>query len=194
MRAPVSISLVRARVIDIAAIELLQWSPPQAVLRVACGKGTYIRVLAEDIAGAVGSCAHLRALRRTVAGPFTLDGAVTLEALEAMDGAARDALLLPADAPLAGVARLDIDALGARALVFGQVAGAPPETIGTYRCYGPHGAFLGLVESAGGTLRALRLARTDATREPSADATACAGTPASGPSPGDRSATRRRAD
>jgi tRNA pseudouridine55 synthase len=154
------------RAIEITAIELVDWSPPLAVLRVACGKGTYVRVLAEDLAAAVGSCAHLAALRRTATGPFALEGAVTLEALEAMDSAARDALLLPADAALAGVARLDVDAPSAQALVHGRVASAPPGTSGEYRCYGPRGGFLGLVESAGGTLRALRLARTDAPLEP----------------------------
>jgi tRNA pseudouridine55 synthase len=164
--ARAGIDIPRApREIEITAIELVDWSPPLAVLRVACGKGTYVRALAEDLAAAVGSCAHLAALRRTAAGPFSLEGAVTLEALEAMDPAARDALLLPADAALAGVARLDVDALSAQALVHGRVAGAPPGTIGKYRCYGPRGGFVGLVESAGGTLRALRLARTDAPLE-----------------------------
>ena len=161
--ARAGIDIPRApREIEITALELVDWSPPLAVLRVACGKGTYIRVLAEDVAAAVDSCAHLAALRRTAAGPFALEGAVTLEALEAMGSAARDALLLPADAALAGVARLDVDAPSAQALVHGRVANAPPETSGKYRCYGPRGAFLGLVESAGGTLRAVRLARTDA--------------------------------
>lgn len=149
------------REVTIDAIELVDWAPPQAVLRVACGKGTYIRVLAEDIAASIGSCAHLAALCRTAAGPFTLAGAVTLEALEAMGVAARDALLLPADAGLAGVARLDVDAATVLALVQGRSGRAPPEAVGRYRCYDPSGRFVGLVESAGGQLRALRLARTD---------------------------------
>ena len=150
------------RQVEIAAIELTDWMPPLAVLRVACGKGTYIRVLAEDMAMAVGSCAHLAALRRTVAGPFVLANAVPLEVLEAMDIMARDALLLPADAPLVGIARLDVDVPTARAIVEGRVEEAPPGTSGKYRCYGPQGRFLGLVESVGGALVALRLARTDA--------------------------------
>jgi len=149
------------RAIEIAAIELIEWSPPLAVLRVACGKGTYIRVLAEDIAGALESCAHLAALRRTVSGPFALDAAVTLEALEAMGAAARDARLLPCDAPLAGVARLDVDASAAQDLVAGRMGSSPPEVSGKYRCYGPQGRFLGLVEATAGVLRSLRLARTD---------------------------------
>ncbi len=150
------------RDVEIAAIELAEWAPPTATLRVACGKGTYMRALAEDVGEAVGSCAHLSALRRTAAGPFALDDAVTLDALESMDMAARDALLLPADAPLAAVARLDVDAPTARALVEGRTGNAPPGPAGPYRCYAPGGRFLGLVESAGGALRALRLARTDA--------------------------------
>jgi tRNA pseudouridine55 synthase len=160
--ARAGIEIPRApREIRIDAIELVDWSPPQAVLRVACGKGTYIRVLAEDLAASIGSCAHLAALRRTAAGPFVLDDAVTLEALEAMDVPARDATLLPVDAALAGVARLDVDAPTALALAQGRVGSAPSEARGKYRCYGPSGRFVGLVESTGGELRALRLARTD---------------------------------
>lgn len=159
-RAGVEIPRV-PRDVEIFAIDLVDWSPPRAVVRVACGKGTYIRVLAEDLAAAVGSCAHLAALRRTAAGPFTLDGAVTLDALEAMDAAARDARLLPADAPLEGVARLDVGADAARALREGRTATAPMVAAGPHRCYGPGGGFVGLVECAGGTLRAVRLARTD---------------------------------
>ncbi len=143
------------------AIELVDWSPPSAVVRIACSKGTYIRVLAEDIAGALGSCAHLSALRRTVSGPFSVAEAATLEALQAMDEPARDSLLLPPDAPLSGVARLDVDATTAQALVAGRIGVAPPGASGMYRCYGPRGRFVGLIESAGGALRSLRLARTD---------------------------------
>jgi tRNA pseudouridine55 synthase len=154
------------REIRIDAIELLAWEPPRAILRVACGKGTYIRVLAEDIAAAVGSCAHLAALRRTVAGPFALERAVTLDALDAMELPERDALLLPADAALASIARLDVDATTALALAHGRVGSAPPDSRGKYRCYGPSGRFVGLVESADGELRALRLARTDEAATP----------------------------
>jgi len=161
--ARAGIDIPRApRTVEIAAIELIEWSPPRATLRVACGKGTYIRVLAEDIAAALGSCAHLAALRRTVSGPFALTGAVTLSALEAMDTAARDALLLPPDAPLSLVARLDVDAPTALALTQGRTPAAPVEAHGTFRCYGPVGRFVGLVEATGASLRPLRLARTDA--------------------------------
>jgi tRNA pseudouridine55 synthase len=149
------------RAIEIGAIELIDWSAPLAVLRVACSKGTYLRVLAEDIAGALGCVAHLAALRRTASGPFALAAAVTLEALESMEGAARDALLLPADAPLAGLARLDVDATTAEDLVAGRVGRAPPEMSGRCRCYDPQGRFLGLVEAGAGELRSVRLTRME---------------------------------
>ena len=151
----------RARSVDILAIELVEWSAPRAVLRVACGKGTYIRVLAEDVANALGTCGHLAALRRTATAPFTLDRAVTLAALEAMDLVERDARLLPPDAPLSLMARLDVDLPTERALREGRIGRSPPEASGRYRCYGPHDRFLGLVEATGATLRSVRLARTD---------------------------------
>jgi tRNA pseudouridine55 synthase len=149
------------RSVEIAAIELVLWAPPRAVLRVACGKGTYLRVLAEDIAAALGACAHLAALRRTVTGPFALDGAVTLPALESMDLPERDARLLPPDAPLSLMSRLDVDLPTEQALRAGRIGRSPPVASGRYRCYGPHDRFLGLVEATGAALRSVRLARTD---------------------------------
>ena len=159
-RAGIAIPRV-PRAIEIGAIELVDWSAPLAVLRVACSKGTYLRVLAEDIAGALGCVAHLAALRRTVSGPFALAAAVTLEAFEAMEAAARDALLLPTDAPLAGLARLDVDASTAEDLVAGRVGRSPPELSGRCRCYGPQGRFLGLAEASAGELRSVRLTRME---------------------------------
>jgi len=152
----------RPREIEIDALDVIDWQPPRAQLRVGCSKGTYVRVLAEDIACALGSCAHLAALRRTASGPFMLECAVTLAQLEALDAEARDALLLPADAPLAPLPRLDVDAAAARALAEGKTVEAPREAPGRYRCYEPRGRFVGLVEAEGGALRAVRLTRTDA--------------------------------
>jgi tRNA pseudouridine55 synthase len=72
------------RRITIYRIELLDFSGMEARIEVACSKGTYIRTLAQDIGRALGCHAHLAALRRTHAGPFSLDRAVTLEAVQAM--------------------------------------------------------------------------------------------------------------
>ncbi|MDM9561804.1 MULTISPECIES: tRNA pseudouridine(55) synthase TruB [Bordetella] len=73
-----------ARQVTIHRIDLLSLSGTQAEIDVACSKGTYIRTLAQDIGRVLGCHAHLAALRRTHVGPFSLDRAVTLEALQAM--------------------------------------------------------------------------------------------------------------
>ena len=150
------------RDVDVGAIKILGFMPPTIALRVECGKGTYIRVLAEDLGEALGTCAHLAGLRRTASGSFALDQAVMLERLEAMDDpAARDALLLPADSLLAQMPRLDVDPQDAKALMQGRVVVvARSAAHGRFRCYGAEG-FVGVVEIAGDEMRAVRLARTD---------------------------------
>jgi len=72
------------RTVTIYDIALRSFSPMQAEIMVSCSKGTYIRTLAQDIGRALGCGAHLLALRRTQAGPFSLDRAVTLDQLQAM--------------------------------------------------------------------------------------------------------------
>jgi tRNA pseudouridine55 synthase len=84
------------RDIEILELSLLAWNAPDAVLDVACSKGTYIRVLAEDIGRALGCGAHLAGLRRTATGGFGIGDAVSLERLEAMSAVERDATLRPA--------------------------------------------------------------------------------------------------
>lgn len=69
------------RQVRIDSLRVLSQTASQAVLEVACSKGTYIRTLAQDIGRALGCYAHLTALRRTRVGPFSLDQAHTLEAL-----------------------------------------------------------------------------------------------------------------
>ncbi|MBO9353622.1 tRNA pseudouridine(55) synthase TruB [Bordetella petrii] len=72
------------RQVTLYRIDLLSLQGTRAEIDVACSKGTYIRTLAQDIGRALGCYAHLAALRRTHVGPFSLDRAVTLEALQAM--------------------------------------------------------------------------------------------------------------
>jgi tRNA pseudouridine55 synthase len=147
------------REIEIHAIEIVEWAPPTATLRVACGKGTYVRVLAEDIGASVGSCAHLAGLRRVASGPFLLDEAITLEALEAMpDAAARNAVLLAIDSPVAALPPLDVDPASAQALAHGRTVLAPTLAPGRYRCRAA-GRFLGTVDVADGVIRPRRMAR-----------------------------------
>lgn len=86
-----------ARQVTIHAIDILGWQADELVLDVRCSKGTYIRTLAQDIGEHLGCGAHLIGLRRSGSGGVSLDGAVMLDALLAMNEAERDTHLLPAD-------------------------------------------------------------------------------------------------
>lgn len=123
------------RPIVVHALELRSWASPVATVSVDCSKGTYVRVLAEDIGAALGCGAHLTALRRTATGGFGLDGAVTLADLEAMDEPAREALLRPAAELLGDAPRIVLGASAARRFAHGQAV--PVEVAdGEYAVFG----------------------------------------------------------
>lgn len=90
-----------ARQITIYKLEILSFTGLEAQIAVHCSKGTYIRTLAQDIGRQLGCGAHLVALRRTQVGPFALDNAIALEALQAM--ATPQTTLLALDALPAGL-------------------------------------------------------------------------------------------
>ncbi len=70
---------LRPKTLVIDRIELLDFSPTQLTIRVVCSKGTYIRALARDIGSALGTGAHLTALRRTRVGDIGLDLCLTVD-------------------------------------------------------------------------------------------------------------------
>lgn len=137
------------RAIVVHRMDLVAWRAPDAVVAIACSKGTYVRVLAEDIGEALGCGAHLAALRRTATGGFTVDDAVTLEALEAEPEADRDRWLRPASDLVAELPRLDLsDGDGAR-FRRGQVVTGAGHPDGEYAVF-TTAEFLGLAEVVGG--------------------------------------------
>lgn len=87
-----------ARSVRIEKLEILEFADELLTVEVTCSKGTYIRVLAEDIGEALGCGAHLVSLRRTKVGALSLEDAVTLQALETMSVDERLATLKPLDA------------------------------------------------------------------------------------------------
>ncbi|MDM8113631.1 tRNA pseudouridine(55) synthase TruB [Parasutterella secunda] len=87
-----------ARSVRIEKLEILEFADELLTVDVTCSKGTYIRVLAEDIGEALGCGAHLASLRRTRVGALSLEDAVTLQALETMSVDERLATLKPLDA------------------------------------------------------------------------------------------------
>lgn len=110
-----------ARPVDIDAIELVSHGTEESVLEVTCGKGTYVRALARDIAETLGTRGHVSTLHRAAVGPFADTAAVTLEQLEeALAGPERDGLLQPVAAGLGDLPELRLDAGQAAAVGHGN--------------------------------------------------------------------------
>lgn len=131
-------------------------------LVVECSKGTYVRVLAEDIGRALGCGATLAGLRRTRVGAFGIADAMGLDALSEL--AERAGRLLPADALLAGVPALALDRDETDHILNGRPIDCGRAPLGALvRLYGPDQAFLGLGEvGPAGRLHPRRLVATRA--------------------------------
>lgn len=156
------------RTVTIHRLALIEFADETAVIDVDCSKGTYVRVLAEDLGAALGCGAHLAALRRTAVGALTLARSVALDALEAMPPAVRREWLLPADTLLATLPRVDVGAEQARRFTHGNAIDLGG-TAGRVRVYGPGEQLLGLAEiDELGALNPRRLVATnEATKEAS---------------------------
>ncbi|NHZ90574.1 tRNA pseudouridine(55) synthase TruB [Massilia sp. CCM 8733] len=128
-----------ARPVTILKLELISFETPLLKLAVTCSKGTYIRVLGEDIGHALGCGAHLIELRRTQVGALTVDGMVTLEALQAHE--APLTLLAPVDALLSSFPAVQLTGelakrfLQGQRLALGKEGLTLPETLGRVRVY-----------------------------------------------------------
>jgi tRNA pseudouridine55 synthase len=151
-----------ARAILIHEMRLLDWQPPDLSFDVRCSKGTYIRVLAEDLAAQLGTIAHLSALRRLGVTPFDAEPQWSFEALESLSPGQRREVLLPVDAALTAWRRLDLSLSGVSAFRQGQTIPVPVQdpgiAPGTVRIYAAGLGFLGLAEvEATGRLVPLRL-------------------------------------
>ncbi|MDE1941805.1 MAG: tRNA pseudouridine(55) synthase TruB [Betaproteobacteria bacterium] len=147
--ARAGIEIPRAeRHIEVLAQCMESWDGETLSLSVTVSKGTYIRVLAQDIGEGLGCGGYLVGLRRTGAGPFTLEAATTLEALESLAPAERDTLLLPADSLLQDMPFLELDDAQSNAVLCGQrpacdIPGRPGQR---FRVYNPGKHFLGICE------------------------------------------------
>ena len=121
---------LQPREIDVDAIAIVEHGNERSVLEVTCGKGTYVRALARDIAEALGTRGHVSLLHRAAVGPFHDADAVTIEQLEALSVDERDALLKPVWSGFVDLPEIVLDALQATAVRHGNAvlltgAGAP---------------------------------------------------------------------
>ena len=154
----------QSRTIQIFKLECLEFisgEVAQARIAVRCSKGTYIRTLAEDIGASLGCGAHLTALRRTAAGPFGIDQAITMTQVES-GGQALSGSLLPIDAGLDGFELCQVDEKESEKLLQGQSIKVPngPKN-GIVRVARASGGFIGLATaSEGSVLSPLRMIAT----------------------------------
>ncbi len=176
-----------ARPIRIESLTLLERGPDWLDCRVVCGKGTYVRTLAEDIAAALGTLGHVARLRRESVEPFAPERMQTLADLEQDCLAGRAPRLIPADEAVGHLPAVQLDAADARRIGLGQIVVLPPAELPgsaaatraaadgaapaagvgeatadtadlTVRLYGPARVFLGLGAVApGGRVRPKRL-------------------------------------
>ena len=136
------------RTVTIHELEMTRLEGDELDIRLRCSKGTYVRALAEEIGEALGCGAHLSALRRTRAGPFHIDEAVSLAELEALAESGREALdarLLPMETALADWPAVRLSDNSAWYLTQGQPVLVPQApTSGWVRLYQGETRFLGV--------------------------------------------------
>lgn len=137
-----------ARTVEIHALDLLGYEPPFLHLRVTCSKGTYIRVLGEDIGNRLGCGAHLRTLRRTGVGPLGIADAVTIGTMADTPEAERTRMLKPVDALLTSFPPVVLSASLAARFAHGQRLALAGEAVvlpqaGRVRVYREDGRLLG---------------------------------------------------
>ena len=120
-------------------------------------KGTYIRSLARDIACAVGTVGHVTMLRRTKAGPFTLEQAISLDKLNAFgQGAAQSEIFLPLEAGLVDIPALNLSPEAAGAIRQGRVWTGGCTEDGLYWGRDSDMRPVALIEALAGTLKVVR--------------------------------------
>jgi tRNA pseudouridine55 synthase len=128
-----------ARPVTIHELDLVAYAAPRLAIRVTCSKGTYVRVLGEDIGAVLGCGAHLSALRRVQVGALTTANMVTLEELQAHENPL--SLLAPVDALLSSFPRVELTPelekrfLNGQRLALGQEPVALPSARGRVRVY-----------------------------------------------------------
>jgi len=139
-----------AREIEIGELVPLTVGAAALELEALCSKGTYIRVLAEDIARALGTCGHVARLRRLWVAPFESEPMQTLEAVEQACRSGATPAVLAADRALPALASITVAQAAAVRLAHGQPIASPdPRLAGRVRLYDERGRFLGIGEADG---------------------------------------------
>ncbi len=145
----------KPRAITIHEAELLEGGGAHWRFRVLCSKGTYVRSLCRELGESLGCLGCMESLRRIRAGCFGLEGAHTIEEIMALPPEDRQSLLLPVDTLFSGHPALRLTENQTRRVLCGG-AFSLPRPDGTYRFYGPDGAFLALGRVEAGTASTIK--------------------------------------
>jgi tRNA pseudouridine55 synthase len=152
------------REITVHELQLVSWEAALVTIRLRVTKGTYVRVIAQQIGERLGCGAHLAVLRRERIGTLRVEDALSLPELERLTPAQRQARLAPVDTLVLGLPRLELPAEAARALLQGRSIRVPaaPQA-GAVRAYDADGAFVGVAQvQPDGVVVARRLLSTAA--------------------------------
>ncbi len=156
--ARAGVEVARApRDIEIFSLVAVSTSGSELELEALCSKGTYVRTLAEDIAKALGTCGHVRELRRVHVEPFAESPMETLESIAGAVEAGRLPAILPADAPLQHLAAVRLGSGQTDLVLHGQKVPAEGGISGRVRLYDAAGTFIGIGEAAEGYVQPRRL-------------------------------------
>jgi tRNA pseudouridine55 synthase len=137
----------KPRLVEIKELNDIDFSAGELVIDVTCSKGTYIRVLGEDIGNALGCGAHLSALRRTMSAGLTIAQATTIEQLESLTEHQRDEKLLPIDTLVRSIPSIVLESRMVTRLQQGQCQEAHGDWLpGIVRIYDLQRVFIGLAE------------------------------------------------
>ena len=152
---------MKPRKVTIGRLELLaRPDADHADFVVGCGKGTYIRSLGRDLAQALGTVGYLSALRRTAAGPFREEAAISLPKLEALGhippllGALVPVATALDDIPAQAMTETQADRLRQGQSVFLTRDAPPPGTLCRAEC---GSRLVALVRSDGASLQPVRV-------------------------------------
>jgi tRNA pseudouridine55 synthase len=157
---------MRARTVNIMNLERLagkdagpdrEGDPDHTSFALVCGKGTYVRALARDLARALGTVGHVSALRRTRVGPFRISHAISLEFLNDLSHSARaEESMLPVMTALADIPALAVTENEADRIRHGQAVNLPTARSGTI-CLTFGGLPLAVATASEGIVKPLRV-------------------------------------
>ena len=136
------------RTVRIYRLEVAGYRPPDLALKIDCSAGTYMRSLAHDLGEQLGTGAYLAALRRTKAGPFRIEEAVSLARFEsACVTGGWEAYLRPAAEALPEFPIVKVDSEDLERIRFGHRIAAAPGSSAMARAIGPDGDLVAILEA-----------------------------------------------